>query len=151
MKNKILSGLGWTFGNRIIANSIQVLVYFILARILRPEDFGTVAIVMIVINLGKIISTSGLGASIIQEKVFSKEKYIKLQTLSLSIGVIGMLLLILISPKISEYFKGFNNLEELLILASPIILLSSIYAIQSSMLIRDLDFKSLFLVAKFSM
>lgn len=147
MKNKILSGLSWNFGNRIIANSVQVLVYFILARILRPEDFGTVAIVMIVINLGKILSTSGLGASIIQEKDFSKKKYIVLQTLSLSIGVIGMLFLILISPTLSEYFQNFAQLEELLILASPIILLSSIYAIQSSMLIRDLNFKSLFYIS----
>ena len=147
MKNKVLSGFSWNFGNRIIANTVQLLVYFFLAKILDPKDFGAVAIVMIVINFGKILSTSGLGASIIQEKVFSKKKYIVLQTLSICLGFTAMISLMFFAPIIGNYYSDFEKLEELLILASPILLFSSIYAVQSSMLIRDLNFKGLFFIS----
>lgn len=50
LKNKIFSGLFWKFGERILAQGVSFAVSVVLSRILLPDDYGIVAIVLIFIN-----------------------------------------------------------------------------------------------------
>ena len=48
---KITSGLLWTYGERITAQGISLIVSIILARLLSPEEYGIISIVMIFITI----------------------------------------------------------------------------------------------------
>ena len=48
---KILSGIGWAYGERILAQVISLIVSIILARLLDPEHYGIIAIVTVFINI----------------------------------------------------------------------------------------------------
>ena len=60
LRIKTFSGLFWRFGERILAQTVSLIVSIILARILMPEQYGIVAIVTIFINIANVFVTSGL-------------------------------------------------------------------------------------------
>ena len=68
LQKKVLSGLVWKFGERIGAQLVSLLVRIILARILMPEDFGVVTMIMIFIEIANVFVVSGFGQSLIQKK-----------------------------------------------------------------------------------
>ena len=67
-RKKILSGLLWKFGERCGAQGVSFLVSIILARILTPEDYGTIALVMVFTNILSVFVDSGLGNALIQKR-----------------------------------------------------------------------------------
>lgn len=50
LKAKVMTGLFWTFGERIVAQGVSFIVSIILARILMPEEYGVVAILLVFIT-----------------------------------------------------------------------------------------------------
>mgnify|MGYP003330015881 CR=1 FL=1 len=66
--NKVFSNLIWRFGERIGAKLISVVVNLILARLLAPELFGTVAIVLMITDILQVFIESGFGTALIQKK-----------------------------------------------------------------------------------
>ena len=65
---KIVSGLGWTFGERILAQGVSFLVSIVLARILAPSEFGIISLILIFINISNVFVSNGFGESLIQKK-----------------------------------------------------------------------------------
>ena len=63
LKNKIFSGLVWKFGERILAQGVSFAVSVVLSRLLLPNDYGTVAIVLIFINIANVFVTSGISTA----------------------------------------------------------------------------------------
>ena len=68
LKDKVLSGLVWRGLERFGTQAIQFAISIILARLLAPSDFGTVAIIMVFIALADVFVDSGFGAALIQKK-----------------------------------------------------------------------------------
>lgn len=58
----------WKFCERVGTQLVSVIVSFILARILTPNEFGIVAIVMAFITFFNVIVTCGLGSSLIRKR-----------------------------------------------------------------------------------
>ena len=52
---KITSGLAWSFAERISAQLVSTLVSIILARLLEPEHYGIISIVMIFISICQLV------------------------------------------------------------------------------------------------
>ena len=66
--NKVFSNLIWRFSERVGAKLISVIVNLILARILAPELYGTVAIVLVFTEILQVFVESGFGTALIQKK-----------------------------------------------------------------------------------
>ena len=64
-KNRLLSSFFWSFleqgGTRIVSLILQL----VLARILMPEAFGVMAILLVLIEVANTIVQSGFGAALI--------------------------------------------------------------------------------------
>ena len=67
-KQKVVGGLFWSFGERICAQLVTLIVGIILARILSPDDYGVISIVMVFITVCDVFVTSGFGTAIVQKK-----------------------------------------------------------------------------------
>ena len=60
MKNNgIVSGVIWSFLERVIAQAVSFVVSIVLARVLSPEDYGVVAILLIFITLADVFVSNG--------------------------------------------------------------------------------------------
>ena len=68
LKRKVISGLFWRYMERTLAQGIQLLVTIVLARILMPEEYGTVALVSVLINIALVFVQNGFGNALIQKE-----------------------------------------------------------------------------------
>ena len=64
----ILSGLFWRFAERTGAQGVQFIVSIVLARLLAPEDYGTISLVTVFTTILQVFVDSGLGTALIQKK-----------------------------------------------------------------------------------
>lgn len=64
----VLTGLFWRFMERCGAQVVSLVVSIILARILDPQVYGTVALVTIITGILQIFVDGGLGNALIQKK-----------------------------------------------------------------------------------
>ena len=144
MSKILFTGMSWNLFSRIFSNGSQLLIYFVLARLLSPTDFGVIAIVLVFINISTIFANAGLGSAIIQNKLYDKDKFNTIYVLSISFGIIISSILYVFSPFISSFFPSDVDLVFLIRFTIPLIIFYSINSIQISILQRDLNFKKMF-------
>ena len=65
-KNSVMSNFIWRFAERCGAQLITFVVSVVLARILDPEQYGTVALITVITGILQVFVDSGLGNALIQ-------------------------------------------------------------------------------------
>ena len=65
---KVFSNLIWRFGQVFGAQAVSFIVSIILARILDPAVYGTVALVTVFVSILQVFVDSGLGTALVQKK-----------------------------------------------------------------------------------
>jgi len=68
LKGRAVRGFLWDFSGKFARQGLSFVIGIILARLLLPEDFGLIAMVMVFVGLVQGFSGLGLGAAIIQRK-----------------------------------------------------------------------------------
>ena len=64
----IISNLIWRFAERCGAQGVSFIVSVVLARLLDPEVYGTIALVTVFTAVLQVFIESGLGNALIQKK-----------------------------------------------------------------------------------
>ena len=103
MGSHLLRGSVWMVGLRWAMRLIGVVSTIILARLLTPQDFGIVAVAMIVVGLFEMLNLTGQAAAIVRHEAPSREHYDSAWTVTLLIGV-GIALSILIAAPFTEHY-----------------------------------------------
>ena len=93
LRRKTVSGLLWSYMERVGTQAVQFLVSLILARILMPDDYGVIAIVLVFINICDVFVQGGMGTALIQKKEVDECDYSSVFYFSLSISTVLFLLL----------------------------------------------------------
>jgi O-antigen/teichoic acid export membrane protein len=123
---------------------VQFLVQIILARLLLPEQFGIVAIVMVFINLAQVFVQSGFNTALIQKKEANSLDFSS--TFYLSFGVAGILYLIIyVSAPYIANFYGDKIYVSLLRVLSIALFPGAFNSIQNAYVSKNLIFKKLFI------
>lgn len=65
---RVISGFIWRFMERVGAQLVQFVVSIVLARILDPSAYGTVALITVFTTIMQVFVDSGLGNALIQKK-----------------------------------------------------------------------------------
>ena len=144
-KNKTASGYLWSLLERFMSQGVTLIVSIILARILAPSDYGTVAIVTIFTTLGITFVTAGFGAALVQMQKPEKEDYDTAFTLNLTIAVVLYLLLFFVAPVIADFYET-EELTNVLRIMSLILPISAFSTIKYSYLQKQFKFKKYALV-----
>lgn len=64
----VFSNLIWRFAERCGAQIVTLIVSIVLARILLPEDYGTISLITVFTTILQVFVDSGLGTALIQKK-----------------------------------------------------------------------------------
>lgn len=104
--HKILSGLFWTFFEKIGSQGVSLVVSIILARLLVPEQFGLIAMLSIVISICNTFIDCGFGAALIQKK---NSDSLDFNTVLYSSTIIGFILYIVAFFCAPLFAKFFNE------------------------------------------
>ena len=121
----------------------NLFIQMILARILVPEDFAAVAIIMVFIAIANIFVQSGLGTALIQCKDVTDEDYSTVFYTSLAISVLMVIIVFIAAPFIAEFYN-MPLLVKLIRWQSLIILSGPFNTVQQAVLSREMKFKNNF-------
>ena len=103
-KKEITKGVFWIAIAKYSGFAIQLIISAILARLISPSAFGTIAIAMVILHFLNILADIGIGPAVVQYKELTAEHLNSLFTLNLYIGIALSLLLFLFSSEISRYY-----------------------------------------------
>ena len=144
---KARSGIIWTIIRTLGSQGARFISSIVLARLLFPEDFGIMSIVLIVTRFAEKLGSFGFAQVLVQKNLVD-EKHIRTTfTLNLIIsGIITGTIFIfapLIAPLVTnsgdtQYIPEVKNILQFI---SFIFIIQAFYAIPSSLLRRDMRFK----------
>ena len=143
LKDKVVSGLIWKFLERIGAQLVSFIVTIILARILMPEDYGIVSMVLVFITLANVFVSNGFGSALIQKKDADETDYSTMFYCSLVISLVLYAILFMASPLIASFY---NNDKLILVLRvfSLKLPIAAVNSIQHAYVSKKLIFKRFF-------
>ncbi len=108
LKNDMIHGVFWSAVEKYSSLVVSIIVSVILARILTPNEFGTVAIAMVIISFLQMFCTMGLGPAVIQRKDLTKEDLDVIYTFSLILGTLLSAILFSTSWTVSDFYRTTN-------------------------------------------
>ena len=151
IKKNLMSSFFWKFLERTGTQGIQFVVQIILARLLTPEQFGSIAIVLVFINLAQVFVQSGFSTALIQKKNADEKDFSSIFFLSIFIASIVYIIIFLVAPYIGAFYDDRILVPILRILALTLFT-GAFNSIQNAYISRKMLFKQLFkssLVAAF--
>lgn len=143
IKQKTITGMFWRFGERILAQGVNTIVSILLARILMPEEYGAVAMVLIVINIINPLVTNGLGTALIQKKDADELDFSTMFYTGLAIALLFYAAVYFFAPVIAEIFQQpvLVPVLRVIMLRLPV---AAVNSIQQAYVSKNLMFQKFF-------
>lgn len=140
LTDKTISGLNWSFiGNNSMA-VINIVVGIILARLLKPQDFGLLGMTYIFIGLAELFVTAGMGSTVQRIKELTIEHIRVATTITLISSSVIYSILWLTAPFIADFFSEQRVIPIIRVLAL-IFLIQGFITVSYGQIKRALDFK----------
>lgn len=144
MNNKILNSFFWRFSERICAQGVAFAVSIILARLLDPDTYGTVALITAITTILNVLVDSGLGTALIQKKDADEIDFSTVFWFNLILCVFFYLVMFVFSGRIADFYHR-EELQRLVQVLSLSIVISGIKNVQQAYVSRNMLFKKFFL------
>lgn len=141
--SKVFSNLLWRFFERVGAKLISVVVQLVLARLLAPEIFGTVAIVLIITDILQVFVESGFGTALIQKKDADELDFSSVFYFNIAACLVFYFLLFICAPGIAQIYKN-PELVNIIRVVGLILIISGIRNVQQAYVSRNMLFKRFF-------
>ena len=139
LKKNVLTGVIWQYVQKLGTQAVQFIVSIILARLLCPEDFGTIALLGVFISLSNLLIDSGFGNALIQRKNIDDIDCSSVFYLNIGVSLIIYLIVFLCAPFVASFYK-IPQLTILLRVLSLQIIFMAFGCVQQSMLVREMKF-----------
>lgn len=147
-KQKVAGGLFWSYGERIMAQLVSLIVSIVLARLLDPENYGVISIVMIFITLCDAIVTGGFGNSIVQKKDADELDVNTMLICSVATSFFLYVILFLAAPFIADFYQ-MEIIRPILRVLGLRLLISGVNSIQRAWIQKRMLFKRFFISTSF--
>ena len=138
----MLSSLFWSLMEQGGSRVAQLVVQLVLARILAPEAFGVLAILLVFTQVADSVAQSGMGTALIQREGAGPREYSTALWLSLGLALALYALLFAAAPAI-EGFYGMPGMSAPLRVISLTFVFNAFNSIQRSYLQKTMDFRRL--------
>jgi len=134
------SALFWSGIDRFFQQGVQFVISIILARLIAPEGFGLIAMVVVFIGISKQVMEGGMRAAIIQRKDLNDSDCTTALTLNLLLGATLTGLIWLCAPYIATFYRE-PALESVARVLAFGMLLQAPSVVQIALFSKSLDFK----------
>ena len=142
LKKKTLRGLFWSVTDLFANNGIQICIQIVLARLLLPEHFGVMGMIVVLIAISNSLVDCGFSQALIRDQNSSQQDYSTVFHFNFFISILLYFLLFICAPMVSTFFNT-PQLIEIIRVISITLIISSLAIIQRVKLIKVLNFKTL--------
>lgn len=149
LKKSVVKGTLWALLERFSGQAIVFIVSMVLARILTPNDYGTVALLSLFIVVSSVLVDGGLGLALIQKKDVTELDFNSVFYCSFFLSILAYIVLFFAAPFIADFYD-VPILVKILRVQAVIIIFASINSIQNAEIARNLLFNLSFKVSLIS-
>jgi len=141
LKNKTVKGVGWSAAETFLARGVSFIVGLVLARLLSPDEYGLIGIVMIFVTVLEGFVDSGFSSSLIRKIDADDNDYNTMFLTNLVISIVMFALLYLGAPYIAVFFER-QELVALIRVMGLLVVFQALSIVQNTILTRKIDFKT---------
>lgn len=142
LKNKTIHAIKWSFLDSVGTRGVQFVSGIVLARLLLPEQFGLIGMLTIFIAVAQSFLDSGFGSALIQKRDATQKDICSIFYFNIAVGLIASGVLCVFAPGISAFYNQ-PILTPLLRVLSISLVINSFGLVQSTMLTKQVNFKTL--------
>lgn len=147
-KSIVISSFLWKFLERFSVQVSSFIISIVLARLLMPEEYGIIALVLVFINLASVIVEGGFSTALIQKQEYNNKDFSTVFWISICVSIVLYIIIYISSPIISQFYKN-PELVDVIRIISISVLFGAINSVQrayiSKMMLFDKLFKSSFI------
>lgn len=140
---RVISGFIWRFMERVGAQLVQFIVSIVLARILEPSAYGTVALITVFTTIMQVFVDSGLGNALIQKKNADDIDFSTVFYTNIVFCLFLYAIMWFSAPSIANFYKQPELVPYVRVLSLTIVV-SGVKNIQQAYVSRNMLFKRFF-------
>ena len=140
LKAKSVSGFGWSTIQQIVGRVTTFVVNLALARLLVPEDFGTLAVLGIFLAISAQLADIGFGSSLTRSERVDDADLSTIFYYNIGMSSLLYLILFIAAPWIADYFHN-PILVSVLRVISLSVVINSLCSIQGILIWRQMEFR----------
>lgn len=142
----IVVNLIWKFSEKVGIQLVNIIIQIILVRILLPEDYASVAIIMVFVLLANLIVQSGFGSALVQKEFVDSKDFSSVFYLCLFFAIFLYIIIFICAPIIANFYR-LDSLTDLLRVQAVILFPCAINTVQVAYLSRNMNFSKNFLAS----
>lgn len=151
LKRKTIRGLAWAGSSQVCKQAVWVVVTIVFVRILRPTDFGLLAIATVITEFLSRLMSMGMDKALIQKQDIRDTHYSSVFWFIFFIGICGAIASLLFAPWVAVFY-GKPELRSILIVISLVNISAIILTtVQETLLTREMHFRKLAVMDAFSL
>lgn len=141
--NSTITNFMWRFTERTAAQLVAFVVSIILARILAPECYGTIALVTVFTTILQVFVDSGFGTALIQKKDADELDFSSVFFFNMVMCIVLYIGMFIAAPHIATFYND-KGLTPIIRFISLTIIISGVKGIQQAYVSRNMLFKRFF-------
>ena len=142
-KKAIMGGFFWKMMERLFSQGIKLALSIVLARLLMPSEYGTIAMVAVFITISDVFISAGFTTSLVQKKDADDIDFSTMLYCSMTMAVVIYAIIYFAAPYISIFYN-MPELTSITRVYGAIVFLSAFNSIQSAWVSRHMVFKKFF-------
>jgi len=142
LRQKTIKGIGWSILSRFGVQTVQFVLGVVLARLLLPEDFGLIGMIVVFVGFAQIFVDMGFGAALIQKQDTEPTHYYSVFWLNAGIGLLLMIFFMSMAPIIANFYAE-PVLIPLTLLLSTKFLIGALGMVHEARLKKAMGFRKL--------
>ena len=143
IKRGAIKSLFWKITERGSRAFVELAVQIVMARLLAPELFGALAIMLVFVNVGNIFVQSGLNTALVQSPKMDDSDCSTVYWISLTVSAALYLCVFFAAPSIASFYQMDAIIWPLRALAL-ILIINAYNAVQIAIVQRELKFRIVF-------
>lgn len=140
LKQQAISGVKWNFLQQFSVQVINFGVQIILARMLMPEMFGLIAMIIVFISIGQALMDSGMTSSLIRTKNPDQTDYSTVFVTNLLMSSVIYVITFLLAPYIAAFYNQEVLTDIVRVLALSFVIRAFV-AVHIAKLDKEMNFK----------
>ena len=142
-QKSVISNLIWRFAERTGAQGVSFIVSLVLARLLEPSAYGTIALVTVFTTILQVFVDSGMGNALIQKKEADDIDFSTVFYFNVFICLILYVGMFIAAPFIAKFYND-DSLTAVIRVLCLTIVISGVKNVQQAYVSRKMQFKRFF-------
>lgn len=142
-RKKVFSNLIWRFMERGGSQAVSFVVSIVLARLLEPELYGSIALVLVITSILQVFVDSGMATALIQKKDTDDLDFSSVFYFNLAFCLLLYAGLFLAAPLIGRFY-GDSSLVPVIRVLGITIVVSGVKNVQQAYVAKTMQFRRFF-------